>query len=54
MVDCAHVGLSTPVDPPAEVLAPARGDDVAESDAVDELDMWDEWSLLGDVGNRSM
>jgi hypothetical protein len=38
---------STSASPPLEV-----GDDAGEADSIDELDMWDAWSMLGDVGNR--
>lgn len=53
MARAARPVLSTPADTsPASSPPSGVGDDAEETDAVDELDMWDAWSLLGDVGNR--
>ncbi len=40
-------GTSTPTSAPPQVV-----DDTEAAETVDELDMWDAWSMLGDVGNR--
>lgn len=54
MARAARPVLPTPAETtPASSLPSGAGDDAEETDAVDELDMWDAWSMLGDVGNRN-
>ena len=53
MARAARPVLPTPADTsPASSPPSGVGDDAEETDLVDELDMWDAWSMLGDVGNR--
>lgn len=49
-----HIAAPTPSNPAATVGASPPGRETAhESDAEDDLDLWDAFSLLGDVGGRN-
>lgn len=53
MARAARPVLPTPADTSPAISPPSGvGDDAEETDTLDELDMWDAWSMLGDVGNR--